>query len=264
MTRPPRQVAVSRAHPSPRASWSTRATSTQRVSARSPRPQHLQGRLLGRPHQVGRRVRTQPGVPGRRAGDPGLLGRREEVGDEALGCVARRPRGRRPARCGPPSTGPDHGHRAPRPVGQRDLPRRRRPVDHDVRGAGHPVEHLDPRERGRRRTSDPARAATVRLPTHRRSRYSVRRLVKRMASNRACSRAESQSSPLGQGVLVPGPPVEPRCARRAGVRRCRCASRVHGRHAGPQSGRLSNTSRVAVDRFMVMKWMPGAPSSSIR
>jgi hypothetical protein len=33
---------------------------------------------------------------------------------------------------------------------------------------------------------------------------------------------------------------------------------------GDQSERLSNTSRVAVDRFMVMKWMPGAPSSSIR
>ncbi|HET7820855.1 MAG TPA: CPBP family intramembrane glutamic endopeptidase [Ornithinibacter sp.] len=33
---------------------------------------------------------------------------------------------------------------------------------------------------------------------------------------------------------------------------------------GAQSERLSNTSRVAVDRFMVMKWMPGAPSSSIR
>ena len=32
----------------------------------------------------------------------------------------------------------------------------------------------------------------------------------------------------------------------------------------PQSERLSKTSRVAVDRFMVMKWMPGAPSASIR
>jgi membrane protease YdiL (CAAX protease family) len=33
---------------------------------------------------------------------------------------------------------------------------------------------------------------------------------------------------------------------------------------GPQSERFSNTSSVAVDRFMVMKWMPGAPSPSIR
>ena len=33
---------------------------------------------------------------------------------------------------------------------------------------------------------------------------------------------------------------------------------------GAQSDRLSNTSRVAVERFMVMKWMPGAPSASIR
>ena len=33
---------------------------------------------------------------------------------------------------------------------------------------------------------------------------------------------------------------------------------------GPQRARFSNTSSVAVDRFMVMKWRPGAPSSSIR
>ena len=58
-------------------------------------------------------------------------------------------------------------------------------------------------------------------------------------------------------------------AEREGLRACREQRRPpllrrppgHG-SSRPARARLAYTSRVAVDRFMVMKWMPGTPSSS--
>ena len=56
-------------------------------------------------------------------------------------------------------------------------------------------------------------------------------------------------------------------AEREGLRRARGGGgrdpgRPPGQEVAGSWARLAYTSRVAVDRFMVMKWMPGTPSSS--